>query len=105
MFLNVKIYFYYFDRVNTLQHENLTLRQQLDESRLKGSTEGKEDGDKFTLMLSTLRDDHSKVSTTCGGFITSDIFVNISLMVGLEVASLLRHNFAVGCINICLFVF
>ena len=50
------------DKVSSLQHENLSLRQQVEEARVRdlGRDQG-DAGDKLTTMISSLRSDHEKV--------------------------------------------
>ena len=51
------------ERLTSVQHENLTLKQQLDEARLRDLNRDQGDSsEKLTNMLATLRADHDKVS-------------------------------------------
>ena len=53
------------DKVSSLQHENLSLRQQVEEARVRdlGRDQG-DAGDKLTTMISSLRSDHEKVRSS-----------------------------------------
>ena len=51
------------ERLTSVQHENLTLKQQLDEARLRDLNRDQGDSsEKLTNMLATLRADHDKAS-------------------------------------------
>ncbi len=51
------------ENLSSLQHDNINLKEQLDGWRVKELGRDKGDSqDKFTLILTSLREDHEKVS-------------------------------------------
>ncbi|KAK2148621.1 hypothetical protein LSH36_488g01003 [Paralvinella palmiformis] len=50
-------------KVANFQQEVVSLRQQLDDARVQAVGVGREEGDRFTMMLTTLREDHDKQRT------------------------------------------
>lgn len=54
-------------RTSNLQHENLTLKQQLDSTQqLLADKSGDETKDRLATLMATLKAEHEKVHTHCG---------------------------------------
>ncbi len=50
--------------MTSMQQEAQSLRQQLDEARLRFASTDREDGDKLGIMLASIQSDHEKVRSS-----------------------------------------